>query len=248
MGRLLGIKNIGEDVEKKASPYQQDKHLENYNKQLRHRAPVSNRTKNIHKASKFLRSVKDRNITINTGAKKRGRLTVGHVPAQAQRHMCFDNEYDPKAVGAHFSAPIPSFKKKASEKYKSNPALEKAITSRIALEGSQDPKTMRNLSIYNKLKNNYFTPQFAIDKATDALISKNKQKHGKFIYNTFGNVPDKKYKELTLRSMKKMELPNIRDVHTADSLDLVRSGQKYPTSVDDYFTGLKKKRDELASN
>tara|TARA_B110000196_G_C21123684_1_gene654620 strand:- start:28 stop:441 length:414 start_codon:yes stop_codon:yes gene_type:complete len=117
--------------------------------------------------------------------------------------------------------------------------LEEAITSRIALEGSKDEKTMRNIKRYNTVK--AYSPQFVVDAATKVLISKNKQKHGKFINNTFGDITDTKYKDLTLKSMKKMTLPNIKDVHTKDSLSLVNSGQTYPAAVDDYFKSLKEK-------
>ena len=193
VGALLGA-IVGEAVkkplEKKASPYQQDKHLENYNRQLRQRPTMSKRDKRLRTAGKFLKTVRDKYITLNTGAKKRGRLSIGHVPAHAQ----IGQEYDPKAVGAHFSAPIPSFKKKASVKYSPNKKLEDAVTSRIALEGTQDKKTMDNLKYYNKVKNSWMTPDIVIRKAEDHLIQKNKKKHGKFIYDTFGNIPDDKYK------------------------------------------------------
>ena len=97
------------------------------------------------------------------------------------------------------------------------------------------------------------TPDIVIRKAEDHLIQKNKKKHGKFIYDTFGNIPDDKYKELALRSMKKMNkgYETMRNTHYKDSMALVNSGQEYPKPVDDYFNELKRKKalkESLASN
>ena len=128
---------------------------------------------------------------------------------------------------------------KIAEDYKTNPALEKAITSRIGLEGSRDPKTIKTVSYYNTVKN---VPYLG-DHVKSKVIANVKKKHGPFIRKTFGNVSDKKFKQLADTSIRKVTVPNIRTVHTADSLNLVHGGQTYPKHVDKYFTKLKKKRD-----
>lgn len=139
---------------------------------------------------------------------------------------------------------IDQMEKVANVPFKSNKLMENAVTSRVALEGTQDKKTMDNLNYYNKIKNSRFAPQPLVSLAEDKIIEKNKKKHGKFIYKTFGNVPDKKYKELVMTSLGKMNKGHaaMKDMHKADSLALVNSGQKYPEAVDDYFKELKHKK------
>ena len=127
---------------------------------------------------------------------------------------------------------------KIAEKYKPNPKLEAAVTSRVALEGSKDPKTIKAIGHYNTVKNvPYIGP-----KVKKEVIKKVKIKHGPFIKKTFGNVPDSTFNRLAVTSINKINNPNIRTVHKTDSLRLVRSGQTYPDSVNNYFTHLKNKK------
>ncbi len=127
---------------------------------------------------------------------------------------------------------------KTAKEYKPNPKLEAAVTSRVALEGSKDVKTKNIVKHYNKVVDvPYVGP-----RVKKEVIRNVKKKHGPFIQNTFGTVPDSTFNRLALTSIKKINNPNIKSVHKADSLRLVRSGQQYPDSVNQYFTHLKNKQ------
>jgi len=119
---------------------------------------------------------------------------------------------------------------KVSQEYKANPKLEAVVTSRIALEASKNPKTVRNLKYYKKVET---IPIFG-SAVKKEVISKGKLKHGKFVRSTFGNVPDKKLDTLLTKVVNKTLNPNIASIHTSDSLKLVGSGQRYPAAMDNY--------------
>jgi len=119
-----------------------------------------------------------------------------------------------------------------------NSKLEAAITSRIGMEGARDPKTIKVVGHYNTVK----SVPFVGPRVKAEVLSRVKKKHGKFIKQEFGNVSNKKFNSLAETSIKKITMPNIRQVHTRDSLALVNSGQKYPTSVNNYFAHLRAKQ------
>ena len=119
---------------------------------------------------------------------------------------------------------------KTSQEYKANPKLEAAVTSRIALEASKNPKTVRNLKYYKKVES---VPLIG-SAVKKEVISKGKSKNGKFVRSTFGNVPDKKLDTLVTNVVNKTLDPNIASIHRSDSLKLVRSGQVYPPAIDSY--------------
>ena len=79
---------------------------------------------------------------------------------------------------------------KIAKEYKTNPALEKAITSRIGLEGSKDPKTIKTISYYKKFhwkllnKKKFSLMDHKSKKFGMVFNNKDKLKETKFLYFT----------------------------------------------------------------
>jgi|APSaa5957512535_1039671.scaffolds.fasta_scaffold112272_2 hypothetical protein len=129
------------------------------------------------------------------------------------------------------------FFKKLAQEPKPNPKLEAAVTSRIALEMSKNPKAIKKVRKYDSIKN----VPFIGPRVKKEAIERGKKKHGKFMSQTFGNISDKKLNSLAGSVLNKTLNPNISRIHAKDSLNLVRSGQTYPAAVNRYSKAYRKK-------